>query len=203
MGTCIGQAIERCRWFALSIFLTYVISSAVGGVMAHSANATALRQRDRVVRTATTSDRITLAYKAGNRVRALALDALANIGVAAFPQTVAGLGVVLPYVSVAYQGWIGGIVSVDSRHRSRLSTGRGAAYYLGVLALQFTAFSLVIGAGVRCGVEMYRLNSDTGLRLRQLKLPREALVDVAWVYLAALPIFVAASAFEFLSSWNS
>lgn len=125
-----------------------------------------------------------------------------NLLRAALPQTIAGLSVVLPYISVARQGWIGGIVSIDAAHRSRFRSVRAASYYFLVLLLQFTAFSLPIGAGVRCGVELYRQNRDVGWQLSRVRLPRESLVDVACAYVVSVPIFLAASSFEFLSPWN-
>lgn len=120
----------------------------------------------------------------------------------AIPQTLGGLGVVVPYFSVAYQGWIGGIVSVDGAHRSRLQSVKGASYYLLVLLLQFIPYSLCIGAGVRCGVELYRHNAVVGWMFWRYRLPRESLVDVGCAYAVAVPLFFVASAFEFLSPWN-
>jgi hypothetical protein len=97
---------------------------------------------------------------------------------------------------------VGGIVSVDGKHRSRLRTKRGAAYYLLVLLLQFIPFSLCIGAGVRFGVELYRHNPSIGWRFWTYRLPRESLLDLGCAFAVAIPLFLAASAFEFLSSWN-
>lgn len=195
-------ALRRCRPFAVSIFLTYLLSSSVGIFMAHGGNRFALARRDRTVQTALTTSRVSIAHQSGDHASAVVLDAAGNLFYAAIPQTVAGLGIVLPYFTVAYQGWIGGIVSVDGTHRSRLRSIRAAAYYFLVLLLQFIPFSLSIGAGVRCGVELYRHNADTSWRFWRYRLPRESLVDLACAVAVAVPIFVAASAFEFLSSWN-
>lgn len=114
----------------------------------------------------------------------------------------AGLGVILPYFSVAYQGWAGGIVSVDSAHRSRLRSIKAASYYFLVLLLQFIPFSLCIGAGVRCGVELYRHNSAVSWRFWRYRLPRECLADLGYVSAVTVPLFFVASVFEFLSPWN-
>lgn len=198
----IGEAVRRCKFFALSIFLTYVLSSSVGIFMAHAGNSFALAQRDRIVRKAVTSDRATIAHRSGNQAAAIGADFGGNVLYAAIPQTVAGLGVILPYFSVAQQGWIGGIVSVDGTHRSRLQSVRATSYYFLVLLLQFVAFSLSIGAGVRCGVELYRRNADVGWHLSRFRLPRQSFVDLGYVYAATVPIFFVASAFEFLSPWN-
>jgi hypothetical protein len=196
------EALRRCKLFALSIFLTYVLSSCVGIVMAHAGNTFALAQRDRIVHKAVTSDKASIAHRSGNHTAAIVADFGGNLFYAAIPQTVAGLGVILPYFSVAHQGWVGGIVSVDRTHRSRFRSIRATSYYFLVLLLQFVAFSLSIGAGVRCGVELYRQNADVGWGFSRFRLPRESLVDLGCVYAVTVPLFFAASAFEFLSPWN-
>jgi len=198
----ITQAILRGKPFAISIFLTYLLSSSVGIFMAHGGHRFALAQRDKTIQKALTSDKASIAYQSGNQVTALILDFAGNLFYAAIPQTVAGLGVVLPYFSVAHQGWVGGIVSVDRTHRSRLRSIRATSYYFLVLFLQFIAYSLSIGAGVRCGVELYRHNAATGWRFWRYRLPPESLVDLGWVYVVTVPLFFVASAFEFLSPWN-
>lgn len=202
MITRIVLALRRCQPFAVSIFLTYLLSSAIGISMAHAGNKFALDRRDETVHTALTTSKISIAHQSGDQASAVVLDAAGNFFHAAIPQTVAGLGIVLPYFTVAYQGWIGGIVSVDGTHRSRFRSGKAAAYYFIVLLLQFVPFSLSIGAGVRCGFELYRHNADTSWRFWRYRVPRESLVDLACAVAVAVPLFVAASAFEFLSSWN-
>lgn len=197
------EALRRCRLYALSIFLVYVLSSAVGIFMAHGGNTLALEQRDRIVKTAVAFDKASIAHRAGDHVTAALFDAAGNLFFAAVPQTVLGLAVVPPYFSVAYQGWIGGIVSVDGRHRSRFRSARATSYYFIVLLLQFIPFSLCIGSGVRCGVELYRQNAGVGWRFSQFRLPRQALVDVGCAFAVAVPLFLIASAFEFLSPWNT
>lgn len=198
----ISKAILRCKPFALSIFLTYLLSSSAGIFMAHAGNRFALAQRDKTVQKALISDKASIAYQSGNHATALVLDFAGNLFYAAIPQTVAGLGVILPYFSVAYQGWVGGIVSVDSTHRSRLRSIKATSYYFLVLLLQFIPFSLSIGAGVRCGVELYRHNADISWRFWGYRLPRQSLVDLSCVFAVAVPLFFVASAFEFLSPWN-
>ncbi len=196
------KAILRTKPFAISIFLTYVMSSSVGILMAHEGNRLALAQRDKTVRKALTSDRASVAYQAGDPATALVVDFAGNLFYAAIPQAVAGLGVILPYFSVAYQGWVGGVVSVDGAHRSRLRSIKAASYYILVLLLQFIPFSLSIGAGVRCGVEFYRHNAEVGWRFWRYRLPRESLADLGYVFAVTVPLFFVASAFEFLSPWN-
>lgn len=170
--------------------------------MAHAGNRFALAQRDKTVQNALTSDKASIAYQSGNHATALVLDFAGNLIYAAIPQTVAGLGVILPYFSVAYQGWVGGIVSVESTRRSRLRSIKATSYYFLVLLLQFIPFSLSIGAGVRCGVELYRHNADISWRFWRYRLPRQSLVDLSWVFAVTVPLFFVASAFEFLSPWN-
>ncbi len=198
----IVKAVLRCRRFALSIFLTYLLSSSVGIYMVHSGNRFALAQRDKTVQKALTSDKALIAYQSGKRATAMVRDVGGNLFYAAIPQTVAGFGVILPYFSVAYQGWVGGIVSVDSTHRSRLRGIKAASYYFLVLLLQFIPFSLSIGAGVRCGVELYRDNAAVSWRFWRYRLPRECLVDLGYVFAVTVPLFFVASAFEFFSPWN-
>lgn len=186
----------------MSVFVTYVLAAAVGAVMAHSGNSVALGRRDAIVTRALAHDAASIALRAGHRVRAAWIDAAANFGVAALPQTIAGATIVLPYVTVAYQGWVGGIVSVDRHHLSRLRTVRGAAYYFGVLLLQFLAFSLCIGGGIQCGIALYQQNRDVGWRLSQYRLGTASLRDLLWVVGSSMPLFLLASMFEFLSSRN-
>jgi hypothetical protein len=66
------------------------------------------------------NDRASVNYNKGNGFSAALLDFSGNLFVGAIPQTAIGLSVVMPYVTVAYQGWVGGIVSVDYKHQSRL-----------------------------------------------------------------------------------
>ena len=196
------KAVVRCRPFAASIFLTYLVSSSVGIIQADAGNTFALAERDKTVQKALTSDKASIAYQSGNHASALVFDAAGNLFYAAMPQTVGGLGVILPYFSVAYQGWVGGIVSVDGTHRSRLRTIKGASYYCFVLLLQFIPFSLSIGAGVRCGVELYRHNTAVSWRFWRYRVPRQSFIDLGIVVALTVPLFVVASAFEFLSPWN-
>lgn len=198
----VATAIRGCAPYSISIFFTYALSAALGAAMVHAGSRAALARRDAVVGRAVANDRASIDYREGRRVRAALLDATANFTRAALPQTIGGLTIVLPYFSVAYQGWVGGIVSVDGSHRSRLRSPRRTAYYLGTLLLQFLAFSLCIGGGVRCGVALYTRNPDVGWRFWRYNLPRAILADVAWVVACSIPLFLLASCFEFLSPWN-
>ena len=95
------KAILRCKLFAVSIFLTYLLSSSVGIIMAHTGNRFALAQRDKTVQKPLASDKASIANQSGNHGTALVHDFAGNLFYAAIPQTVAGLGVILPYFFVA------------------------------------------------------------------------------------------------------
>jgi hypothetical protein len=113
-----------------------------------------------------------------------------------------GLGVVLPYPVAAYRGWVGGIVSVDGQHRSRLREPREAVYYVLVVVLQSIPYALAGGAGVRVGLALWPRQAPASDR-RWLGMPlaplREALRDVARIYALAAPLLLLASLVEFLT----
>jgi hypothetical protein len=112
-------AIRRARIAILTIAATYVISVAAGMAMVGTGNAFALERRDEVVLAAQSSE-IIVANRGGDHIRAALLDFAANLFLGGVTSTVFGLAVVGSYPIVAYRGWIGGIVSVDARHESRL-----------------------------------------------------------------------------------
>lgn len=202
MKDSIMAAIIRCRLYVLSIFLVYVISSTVGILMVHTGNQFALSQRDKIVGAALQTDKAATNYHSGNKFTAALYDFGGNVFTAAIPQTVIGLAIVPPYFTVAYQGWVGGIVSVDGSHQSRFTSFKSSAYYFIVLLLQIAAFSLSIGAGIKCGVDTYKHNNEVSWRFWKFRISKESIVAVGYVYLVSLPIFFFASCFEFLSSWN-
>lgn len=196
------EALHRCRIYAASIFLTYCAACLIGILMSHCGNEFELSQRDKIVGAATANDKASINYQAGENFTAALFDCAGNLFFAAVPQTILGFGIVIPYFSVTYQGWIGGIVSVDSSHQSRFKTVKGSAYYLIVLLLQFIPFSLSIGAGVKCGIEFYRHNSIVSWKFWNYRIPIASLKNLGYVYLVSVPLFFAASCFEFLSPWN-
>jgi hypothetical protein len=198
----IRGALERCKIYSASIFLTYCIACLTGILMSHYGNNFALSQRDKIVGAAVASDKASINYQSGNNFTAVLFDCAGNILYAAVPQTVLGFGVVFPYFSVTYQGWIGGIVSVDGAHHSRFKNVKASAYYFIVLILQFIPFSLSIGAGIKCGIDFYRHNSTVSWKIWNYRLPKTSLQDLGYVYLVSIPLFFIASSFEFLSSWN-
>jgi hypothetical protein len=117
----------------------------------------------------------------------------------AVPNTVAGLSVVIPYPVVAHQGWVGGIVSVDNAHVSRLTNPIEATYYILVLILQLIPYTLSAGAGINLGFAYLRprlyYQGD-----KWLGLPKEAVRDVLRIYLLVVPLFLTASLVEFFAA---
>lgn len=202
MKNAIITALLSCRFYVLSIFFVYVISCTTGILMVHTGSEFALTQRDKIVGAALHADNAALNYRSGNKLTAALYDFGSNLFLAAIPQTVLGLAIVPPYFTTAYQGWVGGIVSVNGAHQSRFTHFKSGAYYVVVLLLQIAAFSLSIGAGVKCGVETYKYNTDVGWKFWKFRIPKESIIDVGYVYLVSVPIFLIASCFEFLSTWN-
>ncbi len=198
----IPRAIYRARWSSLSIAAVYVISILVGILLVHSGNGFALKQRDRIVNQANQQSSISQAANQGNNFRAALLDFGGNLFLGAIPKTVSGLGIVFPYPLVAYQGWIGGIVSVRSDHTSRFNDPRPAFYYLLTLLLQIIPYSLAVGAGVNAGMSLFRPAAYyQGGKLFGF-IAKEALWDIARIYALVAPLFLLASLWEFLSPWN-
>ena|SRR5713226_547615 len=194
------RAVSRARTAILSIVLTYVLSVAVGIGMVHAGNRFALSYRDKLVARAGRSDPAAIALRQGNRLRAALLDFGRNLFLGAVPQTVGGLAIALPYPVAAYRGWVGGIVSVDRAHASRLAKRRSAAYYVLVLVLQLVPYSLAGGAGVNLGLTYLR-SRPHGRGEKWLGLPKEAVQDVLQIYLLVVPPFLIASLWEFWSPW--
>ncbi len=164
--------------------------------MVHSGNEFALFFRDRLVSEAQAGSVLTqpnpvsmaLADFSGN-LRGAAADALG------------GLGVVFPFPLVVYRGWVGGIVSVDGNHASRLQQPTSAAYYFSVIFLQLTAYTLAAGAGVNAGLSFWRVRPEYAEK-KWLGISVEALRDLGRIFILVVPIFLLASLWEFLSPWR-
>jgi hypothetical protein len=201
-ATTVIRAIRRARLSILTIAATYAISLIVGIVMVHAGNLFALHFEDQLVSQASQKDPAALAAGRGNAIQAALLDFSANLFVGAMPKTVSGFAIIFPYPMVAYQGWVGGIVSVRADHTSRLNDPRSAAYYLLTLLLQLLPYSLAIGAGVNCGVSLFRPQPCYQGRKWLGLFPREALLDLARIYSLVVPLLLIASLWEFLSPWN-
>jgi hypothetical protein len=191
-------AIGRSRVAILSIAATYAVSILVGVVMVSSGSAVALDRRDQIVGAAQSSGSL-VALRAGEPVRAALLDFASNLVLGGVTSTILGIAVVGVYPIVAYRGWVGGIVSIDSRHQSRLGDPTRAGYYLATLLLQLIPYSIAGGVGVRLGVDAWRAvktpRPDTWLGL-----PTDALRDVAAAYVVIVPLFLVAALWEFLAA---
>jgi len=199
----VGYAVKRCRIYVLTIFLTYCISCFIGIVMSQNGNSFALAYGDKMVGRAMETDQASINYQKGNRFSAALIDFGGNLFLGAVPQTLMGLGVVIPYFTVSVQGWIGGIVSVDSEHKSRFKNFKSTFYYFFVLLLQYIPYSLAIGAGIKCGIDFYNNNKKmNSLLIWKYRIPKTSLIDLGLVYILVVPLFFIASCFEFISTWN-
>ena len=168
--------------------------------MVHAGNSLALSYSDNIVGHATINDNASINYKKGNRFKAVFIDFSGNLFLGSIPQSAMGLGIIFPFFTTAYQGWIAGIVSVDNSHQSRLKKTKSALYYFIVVLLQFMPYSLTIGAGLALGVKTYKLNKSR--KLVEYRLDESGVKDLLNIYLLAIPMFFIASFFEFFSNWN-
>lgn len=90
---------------------------------------------------------------------------------------------------------------MDGNHQSRLTDYKKAAYYFSVVVLQLLGYSLAAGVGIHCGISMFRARpANTGFMW--FRVPKDALRDILLIYIVAVPIFLIASLWEFLSPWN-
>ena len=136
------------------------------------------------------------ALASGHRIEAATWDFSRNLVLGAVPSTIGGLAIVIPYITATYRGWVGGIVSVDSKHRSRLGESSERTYYLVTLLLQLIPYSLAGGAGVQMGVAYLRKRRNPGPTW--LGIPKASVRDVLWIYVVVVPLFAVASLWEFL-----
>lgn len=199
MLSSVLRAVLRARVAILSIALTYAVSVIIGIMMAQSGNVFALAYRDNLVAQARESDPSSVALQRGDKLSAALSDFGRNLLLSAVPNTVAGVSIVIPYPIVAHQGWVGGIVSVDDAHGSRLANPIEATYYIIVLILQLIPYTLSAGAGINLGLAYLRprlcYQGD-----KWLGLPKEAVRDVVRIYLLVVPLFLTASLVEFFAA---
>ena len=191
----------RARAPILGIGATYLLGVAVGAGMVHAHNSFALRYCDDLVGHAQITDPAAIAMNRGLPLRAALADFGGNLVRGAVPTTVMGLGIVMPFPLVAFRGWIGGIVSVDGRHVSRLLDSDERLYYLGVLLLQLIPYTLAGGTGVRLGLAFVFPKSRWGYPTarRWIGLPAEGVHDVLRIYILIVPLFLVASLVEFMA----
>ncbi len=197
----VAGALRRSRIAILSVAAVYLLSVATGILMVHAGSRFALNYGDRLVARARQQDPAAISYREGHRLRAALWDFSRNLVLGAIPQTITGVTVVSPYGFAAYRGWVGGIVSVDGKHQSRLGGWRSGAYYLITLILQLIPYCLAGGIGVHLGLEYFR-NYTRPTVEKICGYPKQALMDVARVYILIPPLFLIASLWEFLSPWN-
>jgi hypothetical protein len=195
----ISAALRRTRLPILWIALAYLVGTCTGALLVHARNSFALNYRDRLVGGAYQSDPAAISLSHGHWVRAAAADFAGNLLAGAATSTIMGLSVALPFPVAAYRGWVGGIVSVDGRHRSRLADPRECAYYVGVLVLQLIPYTLAGAAGVRLGLAFVfpRGRWAYSSPQRWWGLPAEGVRDVLRIYLLVVPLFLLASVVEF------
>lgn len=188
-------ALVRARVAILTVALAYLISVGVGMIMVHLGNQFALTYRNNLVSRAQ-SGSVLVALDQNERWKAALLDFGGNL-FGAIVNTVTGLGVIFSYPIILYRGWVGGIVSVDSSHISRLSTPGEAVYYLVTLVLQLIPYTLSAGAGVNLGVAFLK-PKPWYQGEKWLGIPREAILDVLRIFILVIPLFLLASLCEFL-----
>jgi hypothetical protein len=198
MRARIWLALRRAQVGITIVAVTYIVSLSVGMVIVHAGSPFALSWRDTLVAQAQSADPAARAHDRGAHATAAAIDFARNIGLAAIPDTVGGLTLVLPVALAAYRGWVGGIVSVDRTHRSRLRQTWSATYYLVVLLLQLTAFTLAGGGGLHLGWALIRRHGPF-VGPAWFRLPAPALTDVGWLYVPIVLLFALGSAWEFLT----
>jgi len=202
MISAILVAVSRARLPILTIGLTYAVFILLGIVMVHTGDTFALAYRDRLVSEAVQHNPASIAANQGDNLRAVFWDFAGNLVLGAMPKTISGMAIIFPYPLVAYQGWVGGIVSVRGDHTSRLSEPRSALYYLLTLLLQVIPYSLAIGAGVNVGLALFRPPvAYQGAKWLNL-FPKAAVRDLLRIYILVVGLFLMASFWEFLSPWN-
>lgn len=189
------RALYRARIPILTVGLTYMLSVGVGIVLVYTGNQFALAYRDKIVANAQSSP-ILMALDRNNRLGAALLDFGGNL-FGSISNTLGGLGVVFPYPLIVYRGWIGGIVSIDSAHLSRLATTHEALYYVVTLVMQLIPSILAAGAGVNLGLSLYR-TKPYYQGPKWLGVSREAVRDIFRIYLLVIPLGLLASLFEFI-----
>lgn len=196
----VRTAVRRARNPLAWVAFAYAVGVSTGVIAVHAGSPFALRERDRIVGRAVVHDAPSLALARGERVSAALLDFAGNLGRGAVPYTIMGLGVVFPLPLIVYQGWVGGIVSVNADHASRFRSAAGALYYTSVMLLQLIPYSLASAAGIRLGLAFMKPKGRYGYpgKKKWLGLPLEGLRDVLHIYTLVVPLFLVASLVEFL-----
>jgi hypothetical protein len=194
--TAVRAALTWAKGPILTVALTYTLAVGAGILMVHSGNKFALSYRDNLVSKAQTGFVLTQ--------KSRLVQGFADFGgnlLGAVYDTFIGLSVILPYPIVIYRGWVGGIVSVNSDHSSRLTSPTKAFYYFSVLFLQLLGYSLAAGAGIKMGLSIFR-SKPKNAGFFWFRIPKEAMLNTLSIYALVVPIFFIASLWEFLSPLN-
>ena len=178
-------ALRRARFSILAIALAHAITLTVGIVMVQTGSQIAWSYRDRLVARARASDPVSLAAQQGDHIRAGLLEA-ARTQWACLATGLTGLTVIPPLALSGYRGWVGGIVSVDDNHVSRLSEPYQAVYYLSVVLLQLIPYSLAVGAGLNLGLTYFRSRRDYQGEM-WMGYPKEAIWDFVRIFVLTIP----------------
>ncbi len=207
MFHCVHQAIVRASLGIVVAGVADLLGLVLGIAIVHAGGEFALRQRDRLVGKVRGSEGPAAVASSSPRDRTgeVVRDTAGNVWTS-LCGAVAGYSVAPSAAIAFYRGWIGGIVSVDDEHRSRLRSGPSAAYYLITVLLQSVPWVLVVGAGISIGFAVFGrfigLDSPyTGPYVWPafLLIPQQAVVDLCWIIGIAIPISVVASVFEFFA----
>ena len=193
----VRRVLRRARLGIVTIGAAYLASLLVGLIMVHSGNRFALAKRDHLVQATQGSSSIEQQFQSGHRLRAGLLDFAGNT-LGGFATSFEGFWWPASYPLVAYRGWVGGIVSVDGRHRSRLRQWPETLYFVGVIILQLVPYTLAGGAGVNIGFA-YSWPAPWYQGRRFWGVPVEAVRDAARIYVLVIPLFLVASLAEFLT----
>jgi hypothetical protein len=199
-ATQVLVALLRARSSIIAITWVHVVAVTVGIVMVHTGNEFALSYRDRLVAQAHATDPVSLAFQQGHPLRAVLIET-ARTQWACLATGLTGLTVISPVVLSGYRGWVGGIVSVDSSHISRLGELRQTIYYLSVVLLQLIPYSLAAGAGLNLGLTYFRPRAEYQGE-KWIGYPKEAIWDFVRIFVLTIPFVVIANLWEFLSPMN-
>ena len=193
-------ALRRARSSIIAIAVVHAITVTAGIVLVHTGNQFALSYRDRLVARARASDPVSLAAQRGDHLRAALLEAVRTQW-ACLATGLTGFTVIPPLVLSGYRGWVGGIVSVDNSHLSRLSEPTQAIYYLSVILLQLVPYSLAVGAGLNLGLTYFRSRREYQGE-KWMGYPKEAIWDFVRIFVLTIPLVLVANLWEFLSPLN-
>ena len=194
-----ARALREAGKCIIAVALVHVLALAIAAVMVHAGYEPALAYRDKLVGQARQSDPVSQASRRGENVRAGLVESARTQWICV-AVAVTGLTVVTPFILAAYRGWVGGVVSVDDRHASRLRHGAQAVYYLSVIALQIIPYAIAGGAGVRLGLTYFRRERYEGGYW--LGYPKEGLWNLVRILISIIPLVLIANLWEFLSPLN-